>query len=601
MHPHSRCAHPRGRDLWAVPRRRRSPRPGAGARARGHWLLPLLVGSLATALYGALSWSQWIRWDVPSWDNAIFTQLLSSYAAGAGPVVDIKGHGFNLLGDHFHPLLIVLAPVYALFPSALTVMLVQDVLLGISAVAVTRCAVRVLPAAPAAAIGVAYALSFGLQNAVAVQFHEVALAVPLLAAGLAALREHRWRAAAMWSAPVALVKEDLGLTVAVVGALMVAHALHPALRRGLSAGRRRWAAVSALAPVRSGGSGEEPRGSAAEAHRRSGAPALGVDRAPAAAPVPAASARESTRGAGRAASSSERGAGEAPVPGPRRPALAWGAALVVWGAGVTALAVGVVLPALNPAGEFAYADKLDVAGLLRDPASAVILQVVPVQKLGTWLLLLLAGAVVAVRSPIALVALPTLLWRMLSPNEGYWGPGWHYSAVLMPVVFVALVDAVVRLRADAARARATRGGAEAAVLGGMGAVAPWAALTVALAVGSQLPLAGLVAPEAWQPDPRRDAKTAAVAEVPPGASVGTDLSLMNALVGRADVHWIGNGEDPAPEYVVVDRAGATWGGTAPEDVPGYARDVYGTEYTVVSDEANIVVARSGAGSGEPVR
>ena len=168
------------------------------------------MGSLATALYCALSWSQWIRWDVPSWDNAIFTQLLSSYAAGEGPVVDIKGDGFNLLGDHFHPLLIVLTPVYALFPSALTPMIVQNVLFGASAAVITRCAARAMHPAPAAAIGVAYALSFGLQNAVAVQFHEIALAVPLLAPGLRALRERRWRAATRWCAPVAPVQADPG-------------------------------------------------------------------------------------------------------------------------------------------------------------------------------------------------------------------------------------------------------------------------------------------------------------------------------------------------------------------------------------------------------
>ena len=126
---------------------------------------------------------------------------------------------------------------------------------------------------------------------------------------------------------------------------------------------------------------------------------------------------------------------------------------MVWGVLASALAVGVILPALNPAGEFAYSDKIDLALLLRDPTSVVVLQVVPVEKFVTWLLLLLIGAVVAVRSPLALVALPTLAWRMLSPNHGYWGPGWHYSAVLMPVVFVALVDAIDRLRNDADRAR----------------------------------------------------------------------------------------------------------------------------------------------------
>ena len=547
------------------------------------------MGSLATALYCALSWSQWIRWDVPSWDNAIFTQLLSSYAAGEGPVVDVKGDGFNLLGDHFHPLLIVLTPVYALFPSALTPMIVQDVLFGASAAVITRCAARAMHPAPAAAIGVAYALSFGLQNAVAVQFHEIALAVPLLATGLWALRERRWLAATLWCAPVALVKEDLGFTVAAVGALMLGHAARPAVRHRIPGLRRRWDAFCTR-PSRPGSSPTVPTTSA-----DGGGPSWAV-----------AASRHDLVGArhepDRAASSPVRqlrGSGARMTLGD--PAVVCGAALVVWGVLVSALAVGVVLPALNPAGEFAYADKLDLAGLLRDPASAVILQVVPAQKLGTWVLLLLAGAVVAVRSPIALVALPTLAWRMLSPNDGYWGAGWHYSAVLMPVVFVALVDAVVRLRGDSARAQqrlvsgaarsGRRGRVEATALWAMSAAAPWCALLVALAVGTQLPVAQLASPEAWRPDPRADAKTAAVAEIPAGASVATDLSLMNALVSRADVHWIGNGQDPDPQYVVLDRSSETWGSTPPEDVAAYAGQVYGARYTVVSDEQNIVVAR----------
>ena len=552
-------------------------------------LLPVLMGSLATALYCALSWSQWIRWDVPSWDNAIFTQLLSSYAAGEGPVVDVKGDGFNLLGDHFHPLLIVLTPVYALFPSALTPMIVQNVLFGASAAVITRCAARAMHPAPAAAIGVAYALSFGLQNAVAVQFHEIALAVPLLATGLWALRERRWLAATLWCAPVALVKEDLGFTVAAVGALMLGHAARPAVRHRIPGLRRRWDAFCTR-PSRPGSSPTVPTTSA-----DGGGPSWAV-----------AASRHDLVGArhepDRAASSPVRqlrGSGARMTLGD--PAVVCGAALVVWGVLVSVLAVGVVLPALNPAGEFAYADKLDLAGLLRDPASAVILQVVPVQKLGTWALLLLAGAVVAVRSPIALVALPTLAWRMLSPNDGYWGAGWHYSAVLMPVVFVALVDAVVRLRGDSARAQqrlvsgaarsGRRGRVEATALWAMSAAAPWCALLVALAVGTQLPVAQLASPEAWRPDPRADAKTAAVAEIPAGASVATDLSLMNALVSRADVHWIGNGQDPDPQYVVLDRSSETWGSTPPEDVAAYAGQVYGARYTVVSDEQNIVVAR----------
>src|SRR5699024_7826947 len=68
--------------------------------------------------------------------------------------------------------------------------------------------------------GGAYALSWGLHGAVAVQFHEVAFAVPLLAFALAAYLRRRWWACAAWAAPLVFVKEDLGLTVAALGAVL---------------------------------------------------------------------------------------------------------------------------------------------------------------------------------------------------------------------------------------------------------------------------------------------------------------------------------------------------------------------------------------------
>ena len=98
-------------------------------------LVPLGVGLLVLVLYVWWSLLQWHRWEVPSWDLGIFTQLAKSYAAGDGPVVHLKGHGANLLGDHFHPVLVLLGPVYALFPSALTLLVVQDLNVGVLYVA----------------------------------------------------------------------------------------------------------------------------------------------------------------------------------------------------------------------------------------------------------------------------------------------------------------------------------------------------------------------------------------------------------------------------------------------------------------------------------
>ena len=48
------------------------------------------------------------------------------------PVVDIKGPGFNLLGDHFSPVVALFAPLWALCPSPVTLLVAQAVLLAVS-------------------------------------------------------------------------------------------------------------------------------------------------------------------------------------------------------------------------------------------------------------------------------------------------------------------------------------------------------------------------------------------------------------------------------------------------------------------------------------
>ncbi|GAA4427163.1 DUF2079 domain-containing protein [Georgenia halophila] len=197
--------------------------PRAAARTSGtvgHRFVPWLVAALATAVYVTFAVTQWRLLESPSWDLGIFTQLAKAYADLEAPIVTIKGEGFNLLGDHFHPLLVLLGPLYALHPSGLTLLVAQAVLIGISAVPVTAVARELLGGGRGTALGLAYALGWGLQGAVAAQFHEIAFAVPLLAAALAAYLRGRWWACAAWVAPLVFVKEDLGLTVAALGVVL---------------------------------------------------------------------------------------------------------------------------------------------------------------------------------------------------------------------------------------------------------------------------------------------------------------------------------------------------------------------------------------------
>src|SRR5699024_1923797 len=97
------------------------------------------------------------------------------------------------------PLLALLAPVWWVWPSAEALLWTQALLFGVSAIPLTRLAIDRLGPGLGTLAGGAYVFSFGLQSAAAVQFHEVAFAVPLLALSLTALLRGRVRAAVLWA------------------------------------------------------------------------------------------------------------------------------------------------------------------------------------------------------------------------------------------------------------------------------------------------------------------------------------------------------------------------------------------------------------------
>ena len=453
------------------------PPKQAGAPDRIPWLIALAV----FAAYVPISVFRYLRFDPTSLDLGIFTEYVKQYADLHAPVVDVRGAGVNLLGDHFHPIVALIAPFFRVFPSPVTLLVAQALLAAVSVVPVSRAAADRLGTGAGRAIGAAYGFSWGLQQLVNFDFHEIAFAVPLLACSMSALVRGRMRAAVWWAMPLVFVKEDQGLTVAGIGIIM------------------------------------------AIVYREQIA----------------------------------------------------GLFLAVWGVAWSFLAVGVIIPHLNHAHQYLYWSDAGAISPVGGHFSVdgLVSQLVAGSstKLPTLAMILLPTAFIALRSPLVIAALPSLALRFVGTNNSYWGTDWHYSATVMPVVFVAAIDAMARIRAArvtregwaAGQGRAGRPGWDAREPGRLGAAVEQHGAAVMLAIAAalafQFPLSSLWNPQTYTIGPHVAAARAAMAQVPDGAQVATDLDLLAPLAARTDTYWLGNSAtNPATTYVVFDTASTDW-------------------------------------------
>ena len=541
----------------------------------------VVIGAWVMIYYSIVQWET--MKPVPSWDLAIFSELAKAYAHFQTPIVPVKGDGYNLLGDHFHPILILLGPIWRLFPTPLSLLITQDLLLAFSAWPLTRLASRLTNQWVAGGLGLVYVLSWGMQGAVAAQFHEIAFAMPLLAYASVAFVERRWGAVTAWSVPLVLVKEDMGLTVLMIGVAVILTSAVPAWYRTCTV-------------IRPGGRGAD-----------------GLDAAAGNAPKD-----EATRN--------------------RHRGLRLGVGMIVGGIAAFLFAIQVFLPAFNINGVWDYG-----LGSQDQPASPDALT----QKATVVVMLILTSGVVGVTSPWLLVVLPTLAWRFLGSVEFYWvWDNWHYNATLMPIALGALLDVVARRRAHgsyvADRPVRQVGVDGRAVVGRSAQAAPGASspdesdvdgprrsptafptwltvplrhrFVVATSILTTVATGVLTAPylplwqatnknfdplaaEAKQSDEAKRTEThrvavahEAIATIPEGATVVTDLSLLAYLVPRAEVSWVGT-SGPDKEYIVMTPTSANQWGTTNAATWGEQHSKQGATYTVIFNKDNYQIAK----------
>lgn len=182
------------------------------------WRDPLLISLVAgaAALYATLSLARHATFRSTGFDLGLFDQVVWHLSNIDTPASSLKGLE-SIFGDHLSPILVLLAPIRAVWPSPQALLVVQACLLAASAVPLYLFASERLKRTSSLLITLAYLLFGGLQAGVWFDVHEVAFAPLGIGLMLLAADRERPATALAWAVVLLLIKEDMGFVVAAFG------------------------------------------------------------------------------------------------------------------------------------------------------------------------------------------------------------------------------------------------------------------------------------------------------------------------------------------------------------------------------------------------
>ncbi len=177
-----------------------------------NWAAPvMIVAFIAVAIF--LDFRQHAAFQT-GWDLSAYVHLLSNMSRGGG-FITLPGPT-NYLTNHFSLLLLLISPLFALWPDARTLMVVQSIALTITIIPAYLILRKRYPLL-APVLVLAFVLSPLLQQTVATDFHGIMLAAPFLAWAFYAMTMRRARLLFITLGLALLAREDVGLFVAAFG------------------------------------------------------------------------------------------------------------------------------------------------------------------------------------------------------------------------------------------------------------------------------------------------------------------------------------------------------------------------------------------------
>ena len=151
------------------------------------------------------------------WDLGFFDQLLWQASRGNLNFVSSFGN-INILGDHFQPIIYLLAPLYWIWDDVMVILIAQVLLVTIATVPLFLLAkIKIENGTAALAIAAAYLLFSGAQFTIINEFHQSAFIPLLLAWGLYWLETEKIGRGLAALLSLLLVREEMGLLLAALG------------------------------------------------------------------------------------------------------------------------------------------------------------------------------------------------------------------------------------------------------------------------------------------------------------------------------------------------------------------------------------------------
>lgn len=174
----------------------------------------------AAAAYSAVSLYRFDHFGANGFDLGIQDQTVWGYSRLEIIPNTVLGVT-DLLGDHFNPILMTLAPFRLLWDSAGVLLVAQATLLAVAGIPIYLWAAQRLGHVSALAFQGSYLVFWGVLAGIAFDFHHVVFAVPAISTALYATLNRKNRLLWAMAAVAMLTREDDALTLAALGVYIV--------------------------------------------------------------------------------------------------------------------------------------------------------------------------------------------------------------------------------------------------------------------------------------------------------------------------------------------------------------------------------------------